>query len=183
MEGQPRPEPSLRGLDEIEQRFDLQQDEVQKAKLRLLTGKVGKQSFGAREGGGGVALPQNVIDKIQASIGQQNPAGLERLQLETMSYGGLRGGLATARDRPRRVEDTEQFQQLARQIWEQGGGVVGTNARAGGVEPEPEPAPEVVYEQDPEDEIDTDEFPHLAYENRLNFEAGPVSPPGSPPPE
>ena len=30
MEGQPRQPPSLRGLDEIEQRFDLQQDEVQK---------------------------------------------------------------------------------------------------------------------------------------------------------
>lgn len=171
MEGQPRQPPSLRGLDEIEQRFDLQQDEVQKAKLRLITGKVGKQSFGAREGAGGVALPQNVIDKIQESIGQANPTGLERLQLETMSYGGLRGGLATARDRPRRVEDTEQFQQLARQIWEQGGGVVGTNAR--GVEPEPEP--EVVYEQDPEDEIDPDEFPQLAYENVVV-----VTPPQSP---
>ena len=171
MEGQPRQPPSLRGLDEIEQRFDLQQDEVQKAKLRLITGKVGKQSFGAREGAGGVALPQNVIDKIQESIGQANPTGLERLQLETMCYGGLRGGLATARDRPRRVEDTEQFKQLARQIWEQGGGVVGTNAR--GVEPEPEP--EVVYEQDPEDEIDPDEFPQLAYENVVV-----VTPPQSP---
>ena len=174
MEGQPRQPPSLRGLDEIEQRFDLQQDEVQKAKLRLLTGKVGKQSFGAREGGGGVALPQNVIDKIQASIGQQNPAGLERLQLETMSYGGLRGGLATARDRPRRVEDTEQFQQLARQIWEQGGGVVGTNAR-----PEPEPEPE--YVQDPADEIDPDEFPRFAYENAYLHDSGDaLTPPQSP---